>query len=96
MDALRRQKAGGQEQIAAREQPVKQPADLMRELEAAIHSINQFAKELEGHAHLLSGREINAAATNLLEIQERVVSRLDEVLAKVAQLPKPMAPSRAK
>ena len=88
LDALRRQKAGGQEQIAVREQPVKQPADMMRELEAAIHSINQFAKDLEGHAHLLSGREIKAAATSLLEIQEQVVSRLDEVLAKVAQLPK--------
>ena len=91
-----RQKAGGHNplaepsafEIAAQQQSVKQPADLMRELEAAIQSINQFAKELAGRSHQLSSREINAAATTLLEIQEQVVSRLDEVLAKVAQLPK--------
>ena len=96
LDALRRQKAGGHNplaepsafEIAAQQQSVKQPADLMRELEAAIQSINQFAKELAGRSHQLSSREINAAATTLLEIQEQVVSRLDEVLAKVAQLPK--------
>lgn len=99
LDALRRQKAAGHDQraepsafeIAAREPSVKLPADLMRELESAIQSINQFAKELHGRSHQLSSREINAAATTLLEIQEQVVSRLDEVLAKVAQLPQPQA-----
>ncbi len=97
LDALRRQQSGGQEQyaapsrieIAAHQQSLKQPADLMQELEAAIHSINQFAKTLEARSHQLSNREISAAATTLLKIQEQVVSRLDEVLAKVAQLPKP-------
>ena len=99
LDALRRQQVGGHKQfaapsrieIAAREQSVKQPADLMLELEAAIQSINKFAKELEGRSHQLSSRDINSAATTLLEIQEQVVSRLDDVLAKVSQLPKPQA-----
>lgn len=90
LDAVRRHRP---EETAARQGvPIPVPlvgverlAVLFNDLEATIESIGTLAKDLEARAKHLSPAEVSAAAASLLQFQEQVVTRLDEVLAKVSK-----------
>ncbi len=60
-------------------------AQLFNDLESTIASIGTLAKDLEQRSKELNPAEFSAAAESLLQFQEQVVSRLDEVLEKVAR-----------
>lgn len=60
-------------------------AELFNDLESTIASIGTLAKDLERRSKDLNPAEVSAAAESLLQFQEQVVSRLDEVLEKVAK-----------
>lgn len=68
---------------------VERLAGLFQELKGTIESIGQFAQDLERRSMSMSPQQVNVAAASLLEFQEQVVGRLDEVLAKVAEQTKP-------
>lgn len=90
LDAVRRHRPD--ETTARRVAPTSAPlvgverlAVLFNDLETTIESIGTLARDLEERAKHLSPTEVSAAAASLLQFQEQVVSRLDEVLAKVSQ-----------
>lgn len=90
LDAVRRHRADEPEPQQLPTLPpqlagVERLASLFNDLEVTIESIGTLAKDLERQAKHLSSSEVSAAAATLLQFQQQVVSRLDEVLAKVAK-----------
>ncbi len=90
LDAVRRHRP---EETTQRQLPTIPPqlagferlASLFNDLESTIQSIGTLAKDLEQRAKHVSPSEVGVAASSLLQFQEQVVSRLDEVLAKVSK-----------
>lgn len=60
------------------------PRQLLRELESAILSLNEFAQDFEQRTSLLSPQDTERAANSLLDFQQQIASRLDGVLEKIA------------
>lgn len=101
MDAIRRHGSTQPESIPEvhiKPQPLpvlpRDPSHILSELEAAVHSLNRLAQDLERRSHHMSRTEASKAASALLEVQEQVVDRLDEVLGKVAALQRPQLPNQ--
>lgn len=59
--------------------------DLLHELESAIASLTRFAEELEARAVRLSRSDFQQTAATLLDFQQQIIGRLDDVLARVAE-----------
>ncbi|NQV26906.1 MAG: hypothetical protein HQ518_21360 [Rhodopirellula sp.] len=62
------------------------PSQLLHELQATIISLNEFAQEFEQRTERLSRSETQRVANSLLDFQQQIVSRLDGVLEKIAQI----------
>jgi hypothetical protein len=73
------------EDESATEKPAT-PGELLHELQAAIISLNEFAQEFDQRTERLSQPETQRVANSLLDFQQQIVSRLDGVLEKIAQI----------
>lgn len=62
------------------------PRELFNELQLAIASLNAFAQDFEHRAQKLDQRESNRVANSLLDFQQQIVGRLDDVLSRIATL----------
>lgn len=78
----------------AAQAPTAQPLELLKELEAAISSLNRFAHNLERRSAKMSRHEVQGATASLLEIQDVIVDRLDEVLSKISAAQPTQTPGR--
>lgn len=100
MDAIRRHGSASEEPtVQVQPQTPAAPAlpdaaHLLQELQAAVHSLNRLAQDLERRSERMSRGDARKAATSLLEVQEEVVDRLDEVLGKVAAMQRPQLPKQ--
>ena len=63
-----------------------EPREILRELESAILSLNEFAQDFQRRAGRLNQRDAQRTANSLLDFQQQIVSRLDGVLEKIAQI----------
>tara|TARA_R110002072_G_scaffold302603_1_gene486696 strand:- start:161144 stop:162073 length:930 start_codon:yes stop_codon:yes gene_type:complete len=73
-----------EDEAVSEEQPT--PKQLLHELQSAIISLNEFAQEFDRRTERLSQTESQRVANSLLDFQQQVVSRLDGVLEKIAQI----------
>jgi hypothetical protein len=61
------------------------PLRILRELETAVHSLNRLAEDLSQDKDM-SDPEINQAASSLVDYQQQIVGRLDDVLRRISEL----------
>ncbi len=73
-----------EDEATSEEQPT--PKQLLHELQSAIISLNEFAQEFDQRTERLSRSETQRVANSLLDFQQQIVSRLDGVLEKIAQI----------
>ena len=64
----------------------KQPLVALNELKEAIGSLDRLAENLEEQSDSIPREEYDSAASSLIDFQQEMLSRLDGVLARVAQL----------
>ena len=66
--------------------PDSQSLDILHELQSAICSLNELAGELKQHSADMSGEEFSQATSALMDFQQDVVGRLDNVLNHIHRL----------
>jgi hypothetical protein len=62
------------------------PQTLLRELRSAITSLNEYSEGFETQTGRLSRFELERAKLRLIDFQQQIVGRLDDVLEKIADL----------
>jgi hypothetical protein len=62
------------------------PLRILQELETAVHSLNRIAADLTQDSHEMNDQEVNQAASSLVDYQQQIVGRLDDVLLRIAEL----------
>lgn len=62
------------------------PRRILRELETAVESLNKIAADLAHDTNGMSDHEIGQAASSLVDYQQQIVGRLDDVLRRIAGL----------
>lgn len=70
---------------AAQPEPEAESLQLLRELQTAIRELNGLAAELRRQSEEMTGEEFSRATTSLLDFQQDVVGRLDNVLNQIDQ-----------
>jgi hypothetical protein len=73
------------EMDASQVEETHRPVRMLRELETAVHSLNRIADDLNHDTHM-SEQEISQAADSLVDYQQQIVGRLDDVLQRIAEL----------
>jgi len=71
---------------SAQSSPESQSLDVLNELQSAIHSLNELAGELKHHSGEMSGEEFSQATSSLMNFQQDIVGRLDQVLNHIHRL----------
>lgn len=64
----------------------QRPLRMLRELETAVHSLNRIADDLTNDNDQMSQQEIAEAADSLVDYQQQIVGRLDDVLQRIEDL----------
>lgn len=69
-------------------EPETQTLQVLRELQLAVSELNELASELKHRSSEMTGEEFSQATASLLDFQQDVVGRLDNVLTRIDGLDK--------
>lgn len=67
------------------EPPVK-PQELVRELQTAVKELNRLVSALDQRLQQMPERTVERESASLLEFQQKLISRLDDVLLRISRL----------